>query len=410
MLAIVVVLALLAGVVSEVTAHSASTYNNETDAAVGAGNGTGDSAAGNDSDDSHGSTSNGTYGLASVDGNATALAEGGPGSGTDVGALGATVEDSAEIERLLSKASRMELVFDGTESAVDGLSENEQDEGSGDETPTDSGGNEFTPRHLDLGPATGEWDDSGTGSDSAGSTLRGPSAAAAGASSTGGDSSMPLTGLAVGVQAVVAGVAFRELTDVPAPARTVAVTGRQVMDRGPRLFAPLRYSRYDDSDPLEHDDRAAVFETIEDSPGVYLSQLSERTEVSLSTLRHHVRVLEREDLIAAARVRGRRRFYPAHTEDVELAAAMNDEATAPIVDALARLGAVTVSDLADADGRDASTVTHHLQRLEEDGLVERERDGRAIVNRLAAEVREALAPMGDTAPEPVESEATVSAD
>jgi len=172
----------------------------------------------------------------------------------------------------------------------------------------------------------------------------------------------------------------------------------------------LRYSRYDDSDPLEHEDRATAFEAIDDSPGVYLTELSEQTGVTLSTLRHHVRVLEREDLIVAARVRGRRRFYPAYTEDVELAAAMNDEATAAVVDALARLGAASVSELADAVDRDASTLTYHLQRLEADGLVVRERDGRAIVNRLAPEARDALAPLRESGADPAEAEATVSAD
>jgi DNA-binding transcriptional ArsR family regulator len=40
--------------------------------------------------------------------------------------------------------------------------------------------------------------------------------------------------------------------------------------------------------------------------------------------------------------------------------------------------------------RDASTVSHHLSRLEADGLVERERDGPAVVNRLAPATRAAL--------------------
>ncbi|APW96310.1 transcriptional regulator [Halobiforma lacisalsi AJ5] len=39
---------------------------------------------------------------------------------------------------------------------------------------------------------------------------------------------------------------------------------------------------------------------------------------------------------------------------------------------------------------DPSTVSHHLSSLEEDGLVVRERDGPAIVNRVAPEVEPAL--------------------
>jgi DNA-binding transcriptional ArsR family regulator len=127
---------------------------------------------------------------------------------------------------------------------------------------------------------------------------------------------------------------------------------------------PLRYSRYDDSDPLEHEAREEVYEIVNESPGSYLSEVSEEADLPLSTTRHHIRVLEREDLVSGAKLRGKRRFYPAYADGVELAAALSDEATAAIIDAIARLGAASVSDLADDIGRDPSTISHHLQRLE----------------------------------------------
>ena len=173
------------------------------------------------------------------------------------------------------------------------------------------------------------------------------------------------------------------------------------VDRVLRVFTPFRYSRFDDSDPLEHDRRREVFDVIEEKPGTYLSEVSEAADVPLSTARHHVRILEREDLVASAKVRGKRRFYPDGTEEVELAAAMDDEPTAAVLDALARLGPSSVATIADELGRDSSTVTHHLQRLDDDGLVERERDGRTVVNRLAPAARKVLEH------EPVEAGATV---
>jgi len=41
-----------------------------------------------------------------------------------------------------------------------------------------------------------------------------------------------------------------------------------------------------------------------------------------------------------------------------------------------------------------STVSHHLSRLEEDALVERERDGQAVINRLPPDVADAFADDG----------------
>jgi predicted transcriptional regulator len=161
---------------------------------------------------------------------------------------------------------------------------------------------------------------------------------------------------------------------------------------------PLRYSRYDDSDPLEHEAREDVYEIVNESPGSYLSEVSEEAGLPLSTTRHHIKVLEREDLVSGAKLRGKRRFYPAYAEGVELAAALNDEATAGIIDAIARLGSASVSDLADDIGRDPSTISHHLQRLEEDGIITREREGRAVMNKLSGEARTALEP--DSTPKP----------
>jgi len=77
--------------------------------------------------------------------------------------------------------------------------------------------------------------------------------------------------------------------------------------------------------------------------------VAERADLPLSTARHHVRVLEREELLTGAKVRGKRRFCPTHSADIELAAALNDESTAVVLNALSRLGGSSVSELADSD-------------------------------------------------------------
>jgi predicted transcriptional regulator len=135
----------------------------------------------------------------------------------------------------------------------------------------------------------------------------------------------------------------------------------------------------------------AYGEAIEESPGAYLSAVCESAEVPVSTARHHLDVLEAEDLVTTAKVRGKRRFYPGHAaDDAELVAALEDEGTASVLHALARLGDSHGGRIADELDRDPSTVSHHLSRLEDAGLVEREREGQAVVNRLAPGTREVL--------------------
>ncbi|MFD1562123.1 helix-turn-helix domain-containing protein [Haloarchaeobius amylolyticus] len=156
-----------------------------------------------------------------------------------------------------------------------------------------------------------------------------------------------------------------------------------------KVLPIFRYSRYDDSDPLEHDRRRAIYETIRDQPGTYLSAISDRTDIPLSTVRHHVRVLEDEDLISTRTINGKRR-YVLEEADAELQAALEDPAKRAVLETLANLERAPNGRLAEVLDRDPSTISHHLGALEEDGLVIRERDGRSIVNELSPRVEAAL--------------------
>ncbi|WP_267642126.1 winged helix-turn-helix transcriptional regulator [Haloarchaeobius amylolyticus] len=172
---------------------------------------------------------------------------------------------------------------------------------------------------------------------------------------------------------------------------------RDALDDSP-LGAVLRYSRYDGSDPLAHEDRARIHRVVTDAPGVYLSAISDASDVPLSTVRHHVRILEEEGLVTSVKLEGKRRYFPADTEDRELHAALASPPRAAIIERLAAEGGALVGELAEALDRDPSTLSHHLGRLEDAGLVERERDGRSVVNRLTPTAREGLAAASPAAP------------
>jgi DNA-binding transcriptional ArsR family regulator len=191
-------------------------------------------------------------------------------------------------------------------------------------------------------------------------------------------------------------------TTVARAGATALANGDGPLSRLARMLSLFRYSRYDDSDPLELNARRQVYEAISEQPGEPITAISERADVNLSTARHHVKVLRREELVATARVRNCERFYPAGTDDVELAAAMADECTADIIDALVRLEPASVSGLAEDVDRSPSTVTHHLQKLEDDGIVVRERNGRSVENKLSEAASAALDPETERRPHAAE--------
>ncbi|SEP86296.1 winged helix-turn-helix transcriptional regulator [Natrinema salaciae] len=182
-----------------------------------------------------------------------------------------------------------------------------------------------------------------------------------------------------------------------------------------KMLPLFRYSQYDDSDPLEHDRRRAIYEAIRDDPGSYLSQLSDDTDIPLSTVRYHVRILEAEDLITAAKLNGKRRYF-RDAADAELRAALAEPAKRDVLEALAGLGRAHNGRLADELERDPSTVSHHLAALEDDGLVVREKDGRSVVNELEPDAEAALCDdesvegIEEVEDEQTESSAVASAD
>ncbi|MFW5964219.1 MAG: winged helix-turn-helix transcriptional regulator, partial [Natronomonas sp.] len=170
----------------------------------------------------------------------------------------------------------------------------------------------------------------------------------------------------------------------------LSITAALVADWLGRFGAMFRFGRHDGSDPLEHETRERIHDRITDSPGVSLSALADDLDTPLSTVRHHLRVLERERLVTSRKLRGNRRLFPIGTENEELAAALEKDSSAAIIDVLRTYGAATVGDIVDEVETSYSTVSYHLSRLADDGLIVQEKDGASKVSRLAPSVRSML--------------------
>lgn len=161
------------------------------------------------------------------------------------------------------------------------------------------------------------------------------------------------------------------------------------------LVPPVSYKRATESELLENDVRRAIYEAVVASPGDYVAGITEETTVATSTVRYHLRILETEGLVQSEKVRGKRRFYPAQSDDVTVAAACNDEPSARLLRAINDREPVRVSDLAAAVDRAPSTVSYHLSRLETDGLIVRERNGESVLVSLTALARTSLDDSGN---------------
>lgn len=148
----------------------------------------------------------------------------------------------------------------------------------------------------------------------------------------------------------------------------------------------------DEDGLLENEARETIYDEVTRSPGISMSEVAKRTGIPLSTVRYHTWVLNKEDALEEDKIRGKRRLFPTmmDRERMELSAALEDDATARMLNTVHENEPASVSELAESLDRSASTVSYHLQRLHDAGLIERERDGGATVTTLDPFVRAEL--------------------
>lgn len=145
-------------------------------------------------------------------------------------------------------------------------------------------------------------------------------------------------------------------------------------------------------DGFESDARAALYAVVEAAPGIHFARAAARADVETSTARYHVRVLERDGLVESEHRLGKKRLYPVSTSEDDRAvhAAVADPTTGDVLQAVEQTEPATVNAVAEALDRSESTVSEHLSRLADAGVLDRERDGNAVVARLDGAVRERL--------------------
>lgn len=140
--------------------------------------------------------------------------------------------------------------------------------------------------------------------------------------------------------------------------------------------------------PLHLESRRRILDAVEQRPGIHFRELQDRVGLAAGTLQHHLHVLQTSGLLVVARERQFTRYYApgaVRAHDRPLVAALRREGSRSILARLADDGPTSTRRLAAVLGRSESTISWHLARLAEAGLVERRRSGQevhyAIVDR-----------------------------
>jgi predicted transcriptional regulator len=116
-----------------------------------------------------------------------------------------------------------------------------------------------------------------------------------------------------------------------------------------------------------------ILDIIRADPGLYLREIPRRTNLSLSTVRYHLRRLQDEALVEPHRSGHYLRYFPADgitREDRPLVAALRSGPQRAILMELLT-HPLTFSELGEATGLVPATLSLHLRHLLRTGLVKR---------------------------------------
>jgi predicted transcriptional regulator len=149
--------------------------------------------------------------------------------------------------------------------------------------------------------------------------------------------------------------------------RGIPVAGLFTRVQGPKL--------------LEHAARQDIVSTIEQRPGIHFMELSRSTHLGHGALDHHLRLLVKGDLILEVHSHGYKCYVLKGAHDhraVRGLPALKSDGSKAILDLVRRSPGLRPTAIAQQAGISPPSVTYHVRRLEEAGLIRRETDGTSV--------------------------------
>lgn len=141
------------------------------------------------------------------------------------------------------------------------------------------------------------------------------------------------------------------------------------------------YSRLAKSDLLDNAHRDRVYKLIQEAPGKGVSEIAKETGLGWGTTVYHLDRLERAGFVAAERGGLHKCYYPVGTlakEDRKGMGALKADMTRSIAAFLVQRPGATQSELCAALGLSPSAASKQVTKLEEAGLVRREREWKTV--------------------------------
>jgi predicted transcriptional regulator len=119
------------------------------------------------------------------------------------------------------------------------------------------------------------------------------------------------------------------------------------------------------------DTRTLLQRIIDDNPGIRYRELLRITGVANGVLSYHLAALEKSDQIRADRMSRMTRYYPPKVSDreSEILKYVRHEPIRNILMFIFENDNCTFNEIVEHSGRAPSTISAHLKRLKEDGII-----------------------------------------
>lgn len=147
-------------------------------------------------------------------------------------------------------------------------------------------------------------------------------------------------------------------------------------------------------DLLELDARRRVYEQVEKYPGLHLSEIARGADMEINHAKHHLRYLEKHNLVSSQKEAGYWRFWPRKEGSLGLQESVGvDEKKVltlirkpiPLHIALLLLNHEEMNHarLREETGAAHGTLHYHLRKMEQDNILASQKEGRERKYRLA---------------------------
>ena len=149
-----------------------------------------------------------------------------------------------------------------------------------------------------------------------------------------------------------------------------------------------RRSTNGEEDVLALETRKEIFEHVQTNPGIHFSQIKRDLNMETGLLQHHLNTLEEYDVLMSEEHRGKRRLFVAEElddEEREILSSLRYETTRHILLFLIQKETARNGEIATELGVAPATVSWHVSRLVEDGIVSPVQDGRTTLYTVTDE-------------------------